>query len=103
MFRRTKRLLDLFKKYGISELVHGAKEDKMGDAIEDYCVSILNSNEILNKYKSNCINTDDTDEFIFYYTMSKIPIDKQKIIKIFGATKISAKRRYKATLYLLKE
>ena len=77
MFRRTKRLQDLFDKYDISNLVHGAKEDKMGDAIEDYCVSILNSPEILNKYKNDCINTDDTDEFIFYNTISKIPIDKE--------------------------
>ena len=88
MFRRTKRLQDLFDKYDISKLVHGAKEDKMGDAIEDYCVSILNSAEILNKYKNNSIDINNTDEFIFYNTMSKIPIDKDKIIKIFATRDI---------------
>ena len=88
MFRITKRLQELFKKYGISKLVHGAKEDKMGDAIEDYCVSILNSAEILDKYKNNNINTDNTDEFIFFYTMSKIPINKKKIKKIIATRDI---------------
>ena len=88
MFRRTRRLQNLFDEYGITDLVHGAREDKMGDAIEDYCVSILNSTEILNKYKTNCINTNDTDEFIFYNTLSKIPVDKNKIIKIFATRDI---------------
>lgn len=88
MFNRSNRLQDLFDQYDISNLVHGAKEDKMGDAIEDYCVSILNSAEILNKYKNNSINTNDTDEFVFYHTMSKIPIEKNKIIKILATRDI---------------
>lgn len=88
MFRRTKRLQELFDEYGITNLVHGAREDKMGDVIEDYCVSILNSTEILNKYKTNRINTNDTDEFIFFNTMSKIPMDKSKIVKIFATRDI---------------
>lgn len=88
MFKRTKRLQELFEKYSITDLVHGAKEDKMGDVIEDYCVSILNSTEILSKYKANCINKDDTDEFIFFYMMSKIPIDSSNIIKIFATRDI---------------
>lgn len=88
MFNRTERLQDLFNQYSISNLVHGAKEDKMGDAIEDYCVSILNSTEILNNYKNNCMDTNNTDEFIFYHTMSKISIDKNKIIKILATRDI---------------
>lgn len=88
MFRRTKRLQELFDEYGITNLVHGAREDKMGDVIEDYCVSILNSTEILNKYKMNRINTNDTDEFTFFNTMSKIPMDKSKIVKIFATRDI---------------
>lgn len=88
MFNRTNRLQTLFDQYNISNLTHGAKEDKMGDAIEDYCVSILNSTEILNKYKNNIIDTNNTDEFIFYHTISKFHLDNNKIIKILATRNI---------------
>lgn len=82
MFKRTKRLQDLFDKYSIKDLAHGAKEDKMGDAIEDYCVSILSSDEMLINYKRKCLDLNNPDDFIFYYTIKKIPVDKNRIIKI---------------------
>ena len=88
MFKRTKLLKDLFDKYDIANLPHGIKEDKMGDAFEDYCVLILESDEILHKYKTNSININNTDEFIFYHIMSKLSINKSNIKKIFATTDI---------------
>lgn len=82
MFKRTNLLQELLDKYNVENLTHGAKEDKMGDTIEDYCVSILNSDDILTNYKNKNLNLDNTDEFIFYHTIKRIPVDINKIIKI---------------------
>ena len=48
MFKRTNLLQELLNKYNVENLTHGAKEDKMGDTIEDYCVSlhIINANKL---------------------------------------------------------
>lgn len=88
MFKRTKLLQELLEKYNVENLAHGAKEDKMGDAIEEYCVSILNSNIILNNFKQNKLNLDNTDEFIFYHTVKRFPVDINEIIKIHATRDI---------------
>lgn len=88
MFKRIERLQEFFDKYNVENLAHGAKEDKMGDAIEDYCVSILNSDEILTKYKMEHIDLNNPDEFIFCHIISRIPIKKNNIIKILATRDI---------------
>lgn len=92
MFNRTEKFQKLLEKYKIVELKHGAKEDKMGDAMEDYCVEIFNSKDYLAKYQNNCLDLNNSDEFIFYHTLSKIPVDKNEI-KELQATKACEHRK----------
>ena len=88
MFDKTELLENLFIKYDIANLVHGKKEDKLGDVMEEYCVSILKSKKILEKYKNNSLNLNNTDEYIFYHLLKKFNIDINSILYIDATTKI---------------
>lgn len=87
MYIRTQTLQSLMEKYNISAYTHGKKEDKLGDVFEDYCVEILNSTELLQKYLSNTLSNANTDEYIFKLLMNAGYIKNTNKIK-----KISASR-----------
>lgn len=65
MYPRTTRLNRLMSYYQISKLGHGAKEDKLGDVFEDYCVEIFSDNYLLDKAKAKKFDSSNTDEIIF--------------------------------------
>ncbi len=46
-------LEELYKKYKIAELTYGTIHDKLGDAYEEFCVTILSDDENLQKAKQN--------------------------------------------------
>ncbi len=46
-------LEELYKKYNIANLTYGTIHDKLGDAYEEFCVTILSDSENLNKAKAN--------------------------------------------------
>ena len=46
-------LEELYKKYKIAELTYGTIHDKLGDAYEEFCVTVLSDSENLQKAKSN--------------------------------------------------
>lgn len=65
MFKRTARLERLMKYYDIANLSHGAKEDKLGDVYEDYCVEVFSDNNLLEKAKNGTLDVNDTDEYLY--------------------------------------
>ncbi len=71
MYPTTPTLSRLMSYYNILNLAHGAKEDKLGDVYEDYCVEILSSSDLLDKAKNNDLNLTNTDEYIFHSVFSK--------------------------------
>lgn len=73
MYPITSTLSRLLSYYDIINLSHGTKEDKLGDAYEDYCVEILGSNKLLAKAKNYPLNLNNTDEYLFYSVFSKFP------------------------------
>lgn len=81
---KLSRLMDLYK---ISSLTHGTKEDKLGDVFEDYCVEILNSTELLQKFKCNTLTNDNTDEYIFKLILSKDVVEDKANITSISATR----------------
>lgn len=55
-------LLDeLYKKYNIANLAFGAIHDKLGDAYEEFCVTVLSNNNLLHKYQHG--NSDNSLEY----------------------------------------
>ena len=52
MYQKSEMLMALFNYYSIKSLGHGAREDKIGDVFEDYCVKLLCSAEYLEKAKN---------------------------------------------------
>lgn len=73
LYTRTNRLQVLMDRYNVSFLSHGAKEDKLGDAFEDYCVSLLKDPTLLNKYNNNTLDSTNTDEYIFREILNQRP------------------------------
>lgn len=65
MYSRTATLSRIMGYYGLDYLYHGAREDKLGDAFEDYTVEVLSSNTLLKKAQSGQLNLRNTDEYIF--------------------------------------
>ncbi len=65
MYSRTDTLSRIMADYGLNYLSHGAREDKLGDAFEDYTVEVLGSNVLLETAKRGQLNSRNTDEFIF--------------------------------------
>ena len=88
MFNKSALLENLFIKYDISNLVHGIKEDKLGDVMEDYCKQLLNSPILLEKYKNSALNFSDTDEYVYASIMSKFKCNPYDIIKITATKNI---------------
>lgn len=82
MFERTELINELFDEYNIANLSHGIKEDKLGDAIEDYCAILLSSRNLLNKAQNGLLNQDDTDEYLYGLIMDKAGIDVDYALKI---------------------
>lgn len=87
IYERTKTLADLFEKYDISSLSHGAKEDKLGDVFEDYCVELLKSSSLLAKYYANQLNLQNTDEYVFYKILRQQPPMPTTHISSINATR----------------
>ena len=87
MYPTTATLSRFMSYYNILNLSHGAKEDKLGDVYEDYCVEILGSNDLLDKAKNNSLNLANTDEYIFHSVFSKNIVPYIEKIYHISATK----------------
>ncbi len=72
MYPKSELLLSLFSKYSIKSLGHGAREDKIGDVFEEYCVNLLANPNLLKKAKQNTLNTD-IDEYVFSSLIKHFP------------------------------
>ena len=88
MFNKTTLLEKLFCEFDISNLPHGIKEDKLGDLMEKYCDTLLNSPVLLEKYKNFTLNSCDTDEYVYSLIMSKYDRNPLDIIKVTSTTDI---------------
>lgn len=82
MYARTETLARLMEDYGVARLGHGAREDKLGDAFEDYTVQILSSNHLLKKAQSNQLDLRNTDEYIFNKVYKRMLEYSSRIIKL---------------------
>ncbi len=82
MFQHTTLLSKLLKDYNIANLPHGKKEDKRGDAFEDYTVSIISSSDLLKKAKSNSLDLSNSDDLAFFSIYERIKERCSNIISI---------------------
>lgn len=87
MYQTTARLQRLMNYYRIADLQHGRKEDKLGDAFEDYCVDIFSDNTLLEKFNTQRLNPRDTDEYIFNQVFSKNIVPYAQGIRRISATR----------------
>ena len=88
MFERTDLLQLLFEQYNIDELPFGVKQDKLGDVMEDYCVKLLNSSNMLEKLKSKDIDYNNADDFLFWSIIEELEIDADSIIDMHATRDI---------------
>ncbi len=72
MYKKSPLLLSLFNQYSIQFLGHGAREDKIGDVFEDYCVQLLNNNDFLQRAKQNNLK-NDIDEYVYSSLIKYFP------------------------------
>lgn len=89
MFERTKRLDRLMHYYDIANLSHGAKEDKLGDVYEDYCVDVFSDEELLKKAKLKQLDNSNMDEYVYSEMMVKRILPYlNKVIKVSATRNI---------------
>ena len=88
MFNRTELLEDLFEKYDIANLTHGVKEDKLGDLMEEYCETLLNTETLLQKFKCGTLDLENTDEYLYEQIMRKFGYEPDEIIRVEATTDI---------------
>ncbi len=82
-------LEELYKKYNIADLTFGTIHDKLGDAYEEFCVTILSDNENLHKAKVNDNHTVlDYEVYLAILSCCGI-IDFTNIKSITATNKIS--------------
>lgn len=58
---KTNLLNSLYEKYDIANYTFGAIHDKLGDAYEEFCVTILDDPFYLDNLKANGVNSLETD------------------------------------------
>lgn len=78
-------LEELYKKYKISDLTFGTIHDKLGDAYEEFCVTILSDDMNLQKAKSN-IKPENLDYEVYLSILSCCGITDFTYIKSIKAT-----------------
>ena len=77
----------LYEKYEIANLSYGKVHDKLGDAYEEYCISILTNKDFLDSFQKN--ESIDAVEFnIFKSLLTKGNIENILEIKEISATNI---------------
>jgi hypothetical protein len=86
MFFTSDLLQDLYEKYDISHLVHGALEDKLGDVYEEFVVKILKNDSYLYSY-NNCETTNDFQYAIFKDILDSFGFNSRSNIIRINATK----------------
>lgn len=87
MYQKSKLLLSLFDDYGIVGLSHGAREDKIGDVFENYCVQLLSNNDFLIIAKQNNLNISNIDDYVYFLLINHFPYCTQ-ISKISATNRI---------------
>lgn len=78
-------LEELYKIYKIAELTYGTIHDKLGDAYEEFCVTVLSESENLQKAKSN-IEPTNLDYEVFLSILNCCGITDFSNIKEISAT-----------------
>lgn len=78
-------LEELYKKYNIAELTYGTIHDKLGDAYEEFCVTILSDSENLQKAKLN-IKPANLDYEVYLSILNCCGINEFSDIKEISAT-----------------
>lgn len=82
----TSQLLDkLYEKYKIADLTFGTIHDKLGDAYEEFCVTILSDDVNLQKAKSN-IKPENLDYKVYLSILNCCGITDFACIKSIKAT-----------------
>lgn len=78
-------LEELYKKYKIAELTFGTIHDKLGDAYEEFCVTVLSDDMNLQKAKSN-IKPESLDYEVYLSILNCCDVTNFSDIKEIRAT-----------------
>ena len=87
MYQFTKAFENLYNKYNIEALSHGALEDKLGDVFEDYVVVVLGSDKLLSLAKNEAL-PENLDGVLFKSFLTKFSLNPSTISKMETARKI---------------
>lgn len=82
MFERSALLQELFDIYEIEKLPFGIKQDKLGDVMEDYCVSLLSCPHMLRKMKMIALDLNYIDDYLYCSILEKANIDVRDVVSM---------------------